>query len=38
MPDMPNVGNVMPAEFDVIIAGSGAGGGPLANTIAPSRR
>jgi choline dehydrogenase-like flavoprotein len=36
MPDMPNVGKVMPAEFDVIIVGTGAGGGTLANTLAPS--
>jgi choline dehydrogenase-like flavoprotein len=36
MPDMPDVGNITPDEFDVIIAGAGAGGGTLANTIAPS--
>jgi choline dehydrogenase-like flavoprotein len=36
MPDMPNVRKVMPDEFDVIIVGTGAAGGTLANTIVPS--
>jgi choline dehydrogenase-like flavoprotein len=38
MADQPQPGTVQPDVYDVIIVGTGAGGGTLAHTIAPSGR